>query len=238
MILSFLRGLLGGRPLANSRPNPPTARPAPPASPNHPPQSLAVEPPKSASAAPKLSEPVVLSFRMTLDRPAPDAPNRLPQVEPIRRSRNESLAASSAAPLTLRQAGLGSPAQRRALRSIGIRTTDELLAADSVELAERLGLSPRAAATLRRWQRAIRLARLLPAMMPREALLLRAVHRKTLRSLANESPLRLRRDLQRYALSTAGARLLGDQPLPAVEQIRAWIETARRRTAARTSRSR
>lgn len=184
MILSFIRGLLGGRPTAAAS----ELRPA----------------------VPQPTSPQPISPLMGVSRAGKPRPKR-------RR------------PLSLRDAGLGSAAQRRALRSLEIRTTADLLAADPLEIAQRLGLSAGAAGVMRRWQRAIRLSRLLPAMTPREALLLHAVHRKTLRSIAEESAPRLRRDLGRYALSTAGSRLLADQPLPSPERVKGWVEAARRR---------
>lgn len=144
----------------------------------------------------------------TRPRPAADRPRRVP---------------------TLRSAGIGSIAQRRALRSVNIRTTDELLEADPDELVARLRWPDVAQLSVRRWQRAIRVARAIPSMTPRDALILQAVHRRTVRAIASEAAPRLHRDLKRYALSSHGTKRLGDRPLPSLDQVRRWIEGARER---------
>lgn len=75
-----------------------------------------------------------------------------------------------------------------------------------------------------RW--AFRFAGRFDDMSPRQALILRAVHRGNLASLAIERPGLLRRDLQRLAYSSAGRRWLTLQDVPAVQQIRSWIDQA------------
>lgn len=132
---------------------------------------------------------------------------------------------------TLSAAGIGSARQRRALRSVEIRTTDDLLRADPCELAAQLRWPPVAQRGVRRWQRAIQMARAIPSMTPLDALMLRTVHRRTLRAIASEDAPRLHRDLKRYALSSRGAKCLGDRPLPTLEDVRRWIEAAKERVS-------
>jgi hypothetical protein len=55
------------------------------------------------------------------------------------------------------------------------------------------------------------------------------VHRTNTEQLAVESPFRLYRDLNRWAISSAGRRSLGRRALPAREEVATWISTARQR---------
>lgn len=151
----------------------------------------------------------------TLRQPLEPAPP--PKVNRVRRSP------------TLRAAGIGSVAQRRALRSVGVLTADDLLRADAAELVQRLHWPAVAERCVRRWQRAIRMARAIRTMTPRDALMLRAVHRRSVRALASEAAPRLYRDLKRYALSSRGAKQLGEHPLPSLDDVRRWIEEAQQR---------
>lgn len=140
-----------------------------------------------------------------------------PKVQRVRRSPS------------LRSAGLGSAAQRRALRSAAILTTEDLLRSNAAELVQRLQWPALAERRVRRWQRAIRMARAIRTMTPRHALMLHAIHRRSVRAVAEEVAPRLHRDLERYALSSRGAKQLGDHPLPSLDEVRRWIEEARRR---------
>lgn len=75
-------------------------------------------------------------------------------------------------------------------------------------------------------RRCQRFARCLPPMRPWHALLLYAIHRRSPRRLAEESPARLHRDIQRFCLSTSGKRLLKGRPQPTQEQVRVWVQSA------------
>ena len=130
---------------------------------------------------------------------------------------------------TLRAAGVGSVAQRRALRSVGVLTTEDLLRTDAASLVQRLQWPAVAERRVRRWQRAIRMARTIRSMTPRDALMLRGIHRRSVRAVASDSAPRLYRDLKRYALSSRGAKQLADHPLPSLEQVRRWIDEAQQR---------
>ncbi len=92
----------------------------------------------------------------------------------------------------------------------------------------RKNLDPvRAARVKKRRQRVLQFARQFREMTSTEARLLFAIHRRTVRGLAKESPVALRRDLHRFILSTRGQRISCGQPAPSLPQIRTWIETAR-----------
>ncbi len=114
------------------------------------------------------------------------------------------------------------------LASIGITTAGELLSCDPADTAHRLGASPAAKRALTRSRHAIRFAAAVPGMMPRDALLLIRVHRRGTRRLATESPASLRRDLERFALSSRGQRLLRGRPVPTIDQLRGWIDACAR----------
>ncbi len=77
-------------------------------------------------------------------------------------------------------------------------------------------------------RRCQRFARCLPPMRPWQALLLYAIHRRSPRRLAEESPARLHRDIQRFCLSSSGKRLLKGRPQPTQEQVTAWVQSAQR----------
>ena len=85
----------------------------------------------------------------------------------------------------------------------------------------------RAARVKTRRQRVLQFARQFGEMTPSEARLLFAIHRRTVRGLAKESPVALQRDLRRFILSTRGQRISCGKPAPSLPQIRNWIETAR-----------
>lgn len=111
-----------------------------------------------------------------------------------------------------------------ALRKAGVTTAGDLLAADPATVARDLEAGRKAAQTLRRYRRAIRLAVSVPEMTPRDALLLMSVHRRSVTRLAAESPAALHRDLQRYALSSPGQRQLRGRELPSLDRVRGWVD--------------
>lgn len=79
----------------------------------------------------------------------------------------------------------------------------------------------------RRRSRAHRFSVIFSDMTPREAKMLFCVHRRTLRQLASESPAALRRDLQRFVLSSRGRLVSRDHPAPTMVRVRQWVSEAR-----------
>ena len=110
------------------------------------------------------------------------------------------------------------------LKQLGIATAGDLLHANATEIAENFSAKKRAVKTIRRYQRAIRVASSIPMMMPNDALLLFSVHRRHTQSLAMDSPSLLCRDLQRFSQSTSGRRQLKGGALPSVDRIKTWID--------------
>ena len=115
------------------------------------------------------------------------------------------------------------PARCDALRKAGVLTAGDLATCDPAGLAVRLGGTVKAAAVLKRYRRAVRFAASVPGMMPLDAMLLINIHRRSLRGLAIESPAALYRDLQRFAISTKGQRVLKGRQIPSLRRLKKWI---------------
>lgn len=118
---------------------------------------------------------------------------------------------------------LCSPHRCLRLSQLGILTAGDLAAANPDQLARHFAAPRKAAAVLRRYRRAIRLAAAVPGMMPRDALLLISIHRRSVRGLASESPSALHRDLERYAESTRGRLQLRGRRVPSTRRLKQWI---------------
>jgi hypothetical protein len=119
--------------------------------------------------------------------------------------------------------GICSPQRAKRLAEMKIISAGDLAIADPAILAKHFGAPRKAASMLRHYRRAIRLAASVPGMMPRDALLLVSIHRRSIRGLASETPGSLYRDLQRFAESTQGQSLLRGRRLPSVRRIKQWI---------------
>ncbi len=128
--------------------------------------------------------------------------------------------------MELRHLKLCSEKRCRRLSAIGIVTAGDLVAAEPLGMTKRMKVPANAEATLRRYQQAIRLAASVPGLMPQDAMLLVAIHRRTTRALAIESPAMLHRDMERFALSSRGQRELRGRRLPSLRRVRKWIEAS------------
>ena len=109
------------------------------------------------------------------------------------------------------------------LHGMGMVTTGDLARADLAKLADRFGAPAKALRVLKQYRRAIRFAASVPGMMPRDALLLISIHRRSVRGLALESPARLHRDLERFAESTSGRQQLRGRRIPSTRRLKKWI---------------
>ena len=125
--------------------------------------------------------------------------------------------------MQLEHTKLCSPKRCERLRMAGVLTAGDLAIADPIDLSVKMGLPIKASNTLKRYRRAIRLATEVAGMMPRDALLLTGIHRTSVRAIALDSPQAILRDLERYALSSRGRRLLGNRRLPSLRRIKAWV---------------
>lgn len=119
--------------------------------------------------------------------------------------------------------GICSPQRAKRLADLNLISAGDLAIADPAALAKHFGAQRKAASMLRHYRRAIRLAASVPGMMPRDAMLLVSVHRRSIRGLASETPGSLYRDLQRFAESSQGRSLLRGRRLPSTRRIKQWI---------------
>jgi hypothetical protein len=129
----------------------------------------------------------------------------------------------------LRQAGLGNFKQRRRLRKLGLTTLAEIAACQANVWPEKHGLPTAYQRLLIRWQWAISASTKLPPMRPIDCLLAHAVHRRTIGAIARSVPVVLYRDIYRFSLSSAGAKLVGEHHLPNLHDIEAWVSVARQK---------
>ncbi len=107
-------------------------------------------------------------------------------------------------------------------------TSGDCVARLSTATPYRKNLDPVCAARVKkRRQRVLQFTRQFGEMTSTDARLLFAIHRRTIRGLANESPVALQRDLRRFILSTRGQRISCGKPVPSLPQVRNWIATAR-----------
>ena len=145
------------------------------------------------------------------------SPVTLPNPRPLPHHRERLLS------MQLAHAKLCSARRCNRLQSMGISTTGDLASADLARLASQFGAPNKALKVLKQYRRAIRFSASVPGMMPRDALLLISIHRRSVRGLAMESPARLHRDLERFAESTQGRQQLRGRRIPSTRRLKKWI---------------
>ncbi len=116
-----------------------------------------------------------------------------------------------------------SPRRCRRFRELGIVTAGDLACALPDRLAVHFRATRKAERVIKHYRRAIRFAAAVPGMMPRDAMLLISIHRRSVRGLALESPATLHRDLQRFAESTKGRVQLRGRRVPSMHRLKRWI---------------
>ncbi|TWT89372.1 DUF4332 domain-containing protein [Neorhodopirellula pilleata] len=119
------------------------------------------------------------------------------------------------------------PRRCHQLADVGVQTAGDLVYSDLPKIASRLSHPERAERALRRYRAAIRMSLAIDTMMPRDALLLVAIHRRSVASLSRESAAQLHRDLERFSLSSRGSKLLGNRGVPSLRRVKAWVSTCR-----------
>ncbi len=110
------------------------------------------------------------------------------------------------------------------LRELGVITAGDLAYADCHKLASQFNASRKALKVIQHYKRAIRFAASVPGMMPRDAMMLVSIHRRSVRGLASESASILYRDLQRFSESSQGQAQIRGRRLPSTRRLRKWIE--------------
>ncbi len=129
--------------------------------------------------------------------------------------------------MRLEHVQLCSPHRCARLQELGIVTAGDLAFASPERLATKFRASRRALRVLKEYRRAIRFAASVPGMMPRDAMLLISVHRRSARGLSLESAAKLRRDLDRFAASSQGQACLRGRRLPSTRRLNRWINQCR-----------
>ncbi len=81
----------------------------------------------------------------------------------------------------------------------------------------------RALRVLKQYRRAIRFAASVPGMMPRDAMLLISIHRRSTHGLSLESAAQLHRDLVRFSQSSQGQIQLRGRRVPSIRRLKQWI---------------
>ena len=113
------------------------------------------------------------------------------------------------------------------LAAVGIQTAGDLVFGHPQKIATTFRHPERAERAIRRYRAAIKLALTIDSMMPRDALLLVAIHRRSVASLARDSAAQLHRDLERFSLSSRGSKLVGNRGVPSLRRVKAWVAACR-----------
>lgn len=129
--------------------------------------------------------------------------------------------------MRLEHMGLCPATRHRQLAEVGIQTAGDLIYSDPSKVAEAFGNSQRAERAIRRYRAAIKLALGVESMMPRDALLLVAIHRRSVASVARQSAAQLHRDLERFSLSSRGRKLIGRRSVPSQRRVKLWVARCR-----------
>lgn len=118
---------------------------------------------------------------------------------------------------------LCSPKRAKRLAELGILTAGDLATAEPKNLAIHFGASRKAKRILSQYRRAVRFSASVPGMLPRDAMLLINVHRRSIHGLACDSAAALYRDLERFSESSQGRSLLRGRRLPSCRRLKVWI---------------
>lgn len=124
------------------------------------------------------------------------------------------------------------PRTAERLYAVDIATVKDLLAADPVQLRERLATRHITTQTITDWQDQSRLVMTVPGLRGTHAQLLVAAGYRTPSVIGDADPIELSASLLKVASTAEGQRFLRDGPAPDLERIRSWIEQARRARAA------
>ena len=184
---------------------------------------LLLRTPQAPSLLPGSDDSVVLYAHVPEDPVTPPTVMTLPPKSERRSFPNQATHRERLLSMRLEHTKMCSPRRCQRLADLGIITAGDLAAADPDRLASSFTAQRKASAVIRRYRRAIRLASAVPGMMPRDALLLVSIHRRSVRGLAAESPSALHRDLERYAESTRGRQQLRGRRVPSTRRLKRWI---------------
>lgn len=156
-------------------------------------------------------------------------PPKAAELHPQRRSPSQQSIANAShrerlLSMQLAHTKLCSPKRCARLRELGITTAGDLACASPEKLAMHFGAPKKATRILKQYRRAIRFAASVPGMMPRDAMLLISIHRRSVRGLACEKAATLHRDLERFAESSKGMGQLRGRRIPSTRRLKRWIQ--------------
>ncbi len=121
------------------------------------------------------------------------------------------------------------PKTAQRLANAGIQTVADLLAADPVEAARRLGSRHIQADTIRTWQRQAKLVCQIPQLRPHDAQILVGCGLTSAEQIAQSQPEELVKLVSRFCDSKEGGKLLRADKRPELAQVAQWITRAGRR---------
>jgi hypothetical protein len=126
-------------------------------------------------------------------------------------------------------AGLPNSSLTRRLASLGIHTVGDLARCEPAAMVLRGQWPEQHRRVLVEARCAARMCLSLRSMRLIDARLVRAVHRRSLQSLANEKAVRLHRDILRFTLSSRGRRMLRDHAAPGLRRVQRLIDQAKQK---------
>ena len=171
---------------------------------------------------PKIPAPPTSQRCVEIQRTRSVSPNVTASISDRLGSHRERLLA-----MQLEHLKLCPPKRSQQLASLGVHTAGDLVFGDLKKIASSFESPSRAERAIRRYRAAIRLAASVDSMMPRDALLLVSIHRRSVASLSRESAAQLHRDLERFSLSTRGSKIIGRRSVPSLRRVKAWVATCR-----------
>ena len=181
----------------------------------------------SKRTAPKQNAPEHVTLYAQVEMP----PARTPKPTQLQRKQPHNPKATANAShrerllsMQLAHTKLCSPKRCVRLRELGITTAGDLACASPEKLAQHFGAPKKATRILKQYRRAIRFAASVPGMMPRDAMLLISIHRRSVRGLACEKAATLHRDLERFAESSKGMGQLRGRRIPSTRRLKRCIQ--------------
>ncbi len=118
------------------------------------------------------------------------------------------------------------PKMAARMATIGVKTVEEFLRADAIQLGAKLGFNATASAKIKDWQDQARLVCRIPNLRGHDAQILIAVGIREPKALAAANATALTKQAIEFANSPEGQRLLRGASMPDAEEVKDWIEWA------------
>lgn len=118
------------------------------------------------------------------------------------------------------------PKMAARLAQVGVKTVEEFLKADPIQLGGKLGFNATASAKIKDWQDQARLVCRVPNLRGHDAQILVNCGIRDAKALATANAASLTKQAIEFAKSAEGQRLLRGSSMPDAEEVRDWIEWA------------